>query len=226
MTLVAILDDEPDIRELITLNMEKAGFGTRSFSRSETLLKYLEKNIPDVLILDLMLPDKDGIDVCKFIRSKKTIANLPIIMLTARVEESDKIVGLELGADDYVTKPFSPKELVARVKAILRRKCSNQTSDIVQVGDAMVINPQKYQLLINGEEVELTTTEFKLLHMLSENKGVVFSRAKILDRLWGNDKVVFDRTVDVHINHLREKLGVYADYIKNIRGVGYKLEWK
>ena len=224
MPLIAVLDDEPDIRELMTLSLKKSGFSVKEFADSKTFLKYLDTTLPDALILDLMLPDMDGLEICKQLRSKPRTARLPIIMLTARAEETDKIIGPELGEDDYVTKPFSPKELTARIKALLRRKEDPPEQKTLRIGKHIVLDPEKHEVLADGEPVELTGTEFKILQMLGEKKGVVFSRDKILDRLWGNEKAVFDRTIDVHIKHLREKLGKYADCIKNIRSVGYKLE--
>ena len=226
MPLIAILDDEPDIRELITLNLKKAGFAVREFAEPRTFLKYLETSVPDALVLDLMLPQMDGLEVCKQLRSKPRTAHLPIIMLTARAEETDKIVGLELGADDYVTKPFSPKELAARLKSLLRRQEIPCETKVLHFGKNIVMDTEKHEVLIDSKPVELTGTEFKILQMLGERKGVVFSRDKILDKLWGNEKAVFDRTIDVHIKHLREKMGKYAAYVKNVRGVGYKLEWQ
>jgi DNA-binding response OmpR family regulator len=172
-----------------------------------------------------MLPDVDGLEICKQLRAKPRTAGLPIIMLTARAEETDKIIGLELGADDYITKPFSPKELIARVKALLRRQEPPAEHKVLHIGKNITLDPEKHMVLVEDKAVDLTGTEFKILQMLAEKKGVVFSRDKILDRLWGHEKAVFDRTVDVHIKHLREKLGKYAKYLKNIRSVGYKLEW-
>lgn len=225
MPLIAVLDDEPDIRELLSLNLKKSGFNVKEFAEARSFFRYLDTALPDALILDLMLPDMDGLEICKQLRSKQRTSSLPIIMLTARAEETDKIIGLELGADDYMTKPFSPKELIARVKALLRRNESIIEQKILSIGKNIILDPEKYEVLIDDKAVEMTSTEFKILQMLAEKKGVVFSRDKILDKLWGNDKAVFDRTVDVHIKHLREKMGKYAGYIKNIRGVGYKAQW-
>ncbi|GBR76604.1 phosphate regulon transcriptional regulatory protein PhoB [Candidatus Termititenax persephonae] len=225
MPLVAVLDDEPDIRELLTLNLQKAGFHVKEFAEPKIFFKYLSANLPDALILDLMLPGLDGLEICKRLRGQSRTAGLPIIMLTARTEETDKIVGLELGADDYVTKPFSPKELVARVKSLLRRQENPTAPKVLRIGKNIMLDAEKYEVLIDGKQADLTSTEFKILQMLGEKQGLVFSRDKILDRLWGNEKAVFDRTIDVHVRHLRAKMGKYADYLKNIRGVGYKLVW-
>jgi len=221
---IAIIEDEPDIVELVTIHLAKSGFAVKGFGTGIDFLKYLEKNTPDLVILDLMLPDIDGLEICKMIRSKDEIAGLPIIMLTAKSEEMDKVVGLEIGADDYITKPFSPKELVARVKAALRRHVPLRETKKIEVGGIMTIDVTKHEVSVRGMKVELTATEFKILELLCSKKGWVFSREKILDYLWGDEKAVIDRTVDVHIRHLREKIGDASRFIKNVRGVGYKLE--
>ena len=222
--LIAIVEDEPDISELVSINLEKNGFVTKCFDNGKDFFSYLEKRTPSLLILDLMLPDMDGIEICKKIRANPSSSALPIIMLTARSEETDKVLGLELGADDYVTKPFSPKELVARVKAVLRRQLSVDSSKRITIGKDIILDPEKFEVVSAGKKINLTVTEFKILELLSSKKSWVFTRDKILDYLWGDDKAVIDRTVDVHIRHLREKLGEASSLIKNIRGVGYKLE--
>jgi len=222
--LILIVDDEPDILELVSLHLKKANFEAKGVQDAEALFDFLNSHTPDLIILDLMLPDADGFDVCKQLKNDDKFSDIPIIMLTAKGEETDKIVGLELGADDYITKPFSPKELVARVKAVLRRHNQVQETKKIQVGDKLVIHPKKYQVYVEGKKIELTSTEFRLLYFLSSKKGWVFTREQILDYLWGNEKIVVDRTIDVHIKHLREKLGKAGKFIKNIRGIGYKLE--
>jgi two-component system phosphate regulon response regulator PhoB/two-component system alkaline phosphatase synthesis response regulator PhoP len=171
-----------------------------------------------------MLPDTDGLDICKELKKKDSSSSIPIIMLTAKGEETDKILGLELGADDYVTKPFSPKELVARVKAVLRRQSREEETKRIELPDKVVIDLEKYEVTSAGKKVDLTTTEFRILQLLASKKGFVYTRDHILDYLWGEEKAVIDRTIDVHIRHLREKLGKAARCIKNVRGVGYKLE--
>ncbi len=222
--LIFVVDDEPDILELVTLHLQKAGFQVRGFQEAEPFLEVINSQSPDLVILDLMLPDIDGLEICKYIRGEEKLSSIPIIMLTARTEETDKIVGLELGADDYVTKPFSPKELVARVKAVLRRKFEREKVKQISIGDILIINPQKFEVYVEGKRVELTSTEFRILNVLAERRGWVFSREQILNHLWGNEKIVVDRTIDVHIKHLREKFGKAGKFIKNIRGIGYKLE--
>jgi DNA-binding response OmpR family regulator len=223
--LIAIIDDEPDILELVSINLKKASYRVKEFPDSESFFRSLVAQTPDLIILDLMLPDMDGFEVCKFLKGQDKYTSIPIIMLTARAEETEKVLGLELGADDYVTKPFSPRELVARVKAVLRRNIAKEETKRIKIGDILVLDTERYEVEVEGERIELTTTEFKILHLLSTKKGWVFSREQILTYLWGNDnKMVLDRTVDVHIKHLREKLGKASIFIKNIRGVGYKLE--
>jgi two-component system phosphate regulon response regulator PhoB/two-component system alkaline phosphatase synthesis response regulator PhoP len=171
-----------------------------------------------------MLPDTDGLELCKTLKKKDTFAAIPVIMLTAKGEETDKILGLELGADDYVTKPFSPKELVARVKAVLRRQVRKVESKKIEIAGRVIIDLEKFEVTAKGKKIDLTTTEFRILQLLASRKGYVFTRDNILNYLWGDEKAVVDRTIDVHIRHLREKLGSAAALIKNIRGVGYKLE--
>ena len=172
-----------------------------------------------------MLPDADGFEICKYLRKQPDTSSIPILMLTAKAEEVDRIVGFELGADDYVTKPFSPGELLARVKAVLRRtEQKPPEEEKIDLGNQLTLDLQKHEVVVQGRKVDLTSTDYRILQLLATRKGWVFSRDKILDYLWGNEKTVVDRTVDVHIKHLREKLGPAAGLIKNIRGVGYKLE--
>lgn len=222
--VVAVVDDEPDIVDLVSLHLSKAGFKVKTFEDAEGLFKYLKTSVPDLVVLDLMLPDADGYEICKYLKKDDKYTTVPVIMLTARSDEMDKILGLELGADDYVTKPFSPRELVARVKAVLRREDKVYKSQKIKIGDLLEIDLQKYDIAVDGQKVELTSTEFRILKLLSERKGWVYARDQILDYLGVQDKGVLDRTVDVHIKNLREKLGVAGKFIKNIRGVGYKLE--
>lgn len=222
--LIAIVDDEPDIRQLVSLHLKREGFNVSGFQDSGSFMKSLETgNIPDLLILDLMLPDEDGFVTCQNLRRDPSYASIPIIMLTAKVQETDKVTGLDIGADDYVTKPFSPKELVARVKAVLRRSAPEEET-ITTIGGILTIDQERFRITVEGEPVPATPVEFKILLLLASNAGRVFTREKILDHLWGNEKAVLDRTVDVHIKNLRDKLGPAGTFIKNIRGVGYKLE--
>lgn len=222
--IIAIVDDEPDILQLAAMNLEKAGYSCVKFEDGQSLFNYLEKDHPDLLVLDLMLPDYDGFDICKMLRSREETKNIPIIMYTARGESMDRIIGLEIGADDYLDKMCSPRELVARVKAVLRRSLPKSDEQLVHFGEILKIDLKRFQAFVNNESVKLTTTEFKILKLLSAKPGWVYSRNQILDHLWGNDKIVIDRTIDVHIRNLREKLGDAGKFLKNVRGVGYKLE--
>ncbi len=222
--LIAIIDDEPDILELVSLHLTKSGFKVKKFLNGENFFKFLSKEIPDLIILDLMLPDSDGIEICKYLKSNENFNSIPIIMLTALSSEVDRILGLEIGADDYVTKPFSPRELVARVKAVLRRRTEKQLSSQIKIGDILLIDFNKYKVYVENKEINLTSTEFRILKILAQKRGWVFTRDQILYHLWGHDKAVLDRTVDVHIKSLREKLGKAGEFIKSVRGVGYKIE--
>jgi DNA-binding response OmpR family regulator len=221
--VIAALDDEADILELLKVNLQKAGYRFEGFQEADDLFRYLAREKPSLILLDLMLPDTDGLEVCRHIRRSEDLTGIPIIMLTARGDESDKVVGLELGADDYVTKPFSVKELVARIHAVLRRPGSGEASRRIVVG-ALFIDLDKFEVMADGVKIDLTATEFKILQLLASRRGRVFTRNQILDHLWGREKAVIDRTIDVHIRNLREKLGGTAALIKNIRGVGYKIE--
>lgn len=222
--LIVIVNDEPEIVKVVTYNLEKEKFRTKGFLKTADFLEFLEKNIPDLVILDLMLPDGDGFEICKYMRSEERFKNIPIIMLTARGEETDRVLGLELGADDYVVKPFSPRELTARVKAVLRRrKISEPEKDIVEIGGILKIDLRGYKAYVKEKEINLTPTEFKILKLLGMRKGWVFTRRQILETIY-EEKFVIDRTVDVHIKNLRDKLGPAGKFIKNVRGIGYKVE--
>jgi DNA-binding response OmpR family regulator len=223
--LVAVVDDDLDILELVSVHLRKAGMKVREFSDVEGFYRFLRQDVPDLIVLDLMLPDSDGIEVCRFLRRENRFSSVPVIMLTARADEVDRVLGLEMGADDYMTKPFSPKELVARVKAVLRRsRPKEQKADKVDLGGLLTMDLGRHEVTVSGERIEVTAVEFRILQFLGSKPGWVFSRESILDHLWGHDKVVTDRTIDVHVRHLREKLGDAAHLVKNVRGVGYKLE--
>ncbi len=221
---VVIVDDEPDIIELVNIHLTKNGYRVRPFENWTSAMEYLNSSIPDLIILDLMLPDADGLEVCKTLKKDDRYNNIPVIMLTARTDEMDRVLGLEIGADDYITKPFSPRELVARVKAVLRRVETGTKSQKINIGGILDIDLQRYEVNVNNNRVDLTSTEFRILRMLAERKGWVYSRESILEELGGYEKGVLDRTVDVHIKNIREKLGPAARFIKNIRGIGYKIE--
>ncbi|WXJ93650.1 Alkaline phosphatase synthesis transcriptional regulatory protein PhoP [Neomoorella carbonis] len=223
MPKVLIVDDEPAILELVSFNLQQAGFTTVTASDGAEALQKAATEKPDLIILDVMLPKVDGFEVCRSLRAR---GNTPILMLTARREEIDRVLGLELGADDYLTKPFSPRELVARVRAILRRAAENQRQpdEILTIGD-VVINPASHVVTVKGKPVDLTLKEYQLLHLLAENRGRVFSREALLERLWEGEYYGDTRTIDVHIRHLREKIEENPSnpqYIITVRGVGYK----
>lgn len=223
--LISIVDDEEDILEALSVFLKKNGYEVITAPNAADFFKQLKKKTPDLFILDLMLPDMDGYDICKKLKNDPKYSSIPVIMLSAKSEESDKIIGLELGADDYVTKPFSQKELLARIKVIHRRNILKTDMMSAELFDGKIkLSKENFELIIDNKKITLTTTEFKLLELLISKKGNVLSRDKILDYIWGEDKIVIDRTVDVHIRHLRKKLGKYGDAIKNIHGVGYKIE--
>lgn len=222
--LIAVVDDEEDIAELIAVNLKKNGYTAKTFVDGKTFFKFLKTTIPDLIVLDLMLPDMNGFDICKQIKRESKYESIPVIMLSAKGEETDKLIGLEIGADDYMTKPFSPRELVARVKVILKRKSVQAHPLSADLGGGIRVNFEQFTASVNGKSIILTTTEMKILELLNAKRGTVFSRDKILDQLWGDDKIVLDRTIDVHIKNLRGKLGPAGKSIKNIRGIGYKLD--
>jgi DNA-binding response OmpR family regulator len=220
MPKILVVDDEPNIIELTKLYLEREGYEVEGVSSGQEALARRSAFRPDLIILDLMLPDVDGFEVCRQIRAK---SDIPILMLTARKEDVDKIVGLELGADDYFTKPFNPRELVARVKAILRRyQAGQKVSDTIDIGN-LRLDLARHEVTISGKPVKLRTKEFALLCAFAQNLGVVFSRDKLLDLVWGYDYYGETRTVDVHINHLREKMTGSSVSIETLRGTGYKM---
>jgi len=223
---IAVIDDEEDILNLIKLQLKKNNYSVSTFLHPQKFLKYLEKNLPDLIILDIMLPDIDGLEILKIIRQEKKTKHLPIIMLSAKSEEIDKILGLEFGADDYVTKPFSVKELLARIKALLRRTEKVNDEIILKIKDKIILNKDAREVIVKKKKIELTSSEFNILAILMESVGRVYSREEILNQVWGYEKAITDRTVDVHIRHLREKLGDVGKLIKNIRSIGYKIEAK
>jgi two-component system phosphate regulon response regulator PhoB len=222
--LILVVDDEEDLVELVAFNLERSGFETiRAFNGREAIDLATEK-LPRIIVLDLMLPDVDGLEVFRTLRRQERTAQIPIIMLTAKADEVDRVVGLELGADDYVTKPFSPRELVLRIKAILRRASEAPAAKpaIVEFGP-IKLDPDRFEVFIDGEEVILTSTEFRLLQELITRRGRVLTRKYLLENVWGYVHNVTDRTVDTHIKRLRQKIGpAGAAYIETIRGVGYR----
>jgi DNA-binding response OmpR family regulator len=221
--LIAVVEDDDDIRALVSAGLAREGFRVAEFSGGRDLLASLRRERPSLVVLDLMLPDTDGFALCRLIRADAELSALPVIMLTARAGESDRVLGLELGADDYVAKPFSPKELAARVRAVLRRAGGGPARGRIDAGGGLLVDTDTQEASLDGSTVELTRAEFRILQLLASRPGWVFSREKILTHLWGDEKSVTDRSVDVHVKHLREKLGPAAARVVNVRGVGYKL---
>ncbi|HIE16816.1 MAG TPA: response regulator transcription factor [Dehalococcoidia bacterium] len=220
MATILVVDDEPNIIELAKLYLEQDGYHVEGAGRGSDALAKLGSSKPSLIVLDLMLPDIDGFDVCREIRKK---SDVPILMLTARREDVDKIVGLELGADDYLTKPFNPRELVARVKAILRRyQAGVRPGQIIAVGN-LQIDPARREVTLDGQPLRLRTKEFDLLTTLAQNLGIVLTREQLLEAVWGTDYYGETRTVDIHVNHLRDKLAGSSALIETVRGVGYKM---
>ena len=219
---IYIVEDEPDIRETLKYNFSNEGFEVFTAPDGEEALSNIKKVLPDVLILDLMLPGVSGLDVCKSIRTDDDIRDMSIIMLTAKGEEIDRVIGFELGADDYVTKPFSVRELILRVKVLLKKQRESLVENKLVTFGPIRIDLDAHELKINDKEIVLTALEFKLLQHLVKRKGRVQTREQLLGDVWGYSAEVTTRTVDTHIKRLREKLGNTSDYIQTIRGVGYR----
>ena len=224
--VIAVIDDEKDIAELVSHHLTRDGLKVKPFYKAKKFLLYLNSVKPDLILLDLMLPGMDGLELCRMLKNKTTTSKIPIIMLTAKSTEADIVVGLELGADDYIVKPFSPRELLARVRSVLRRYNNGETEKGIIEIKPIKINTLNYEVFVNSKKLDLTTTEFKILEALAESKGRVFTRDQLLKkkRLWGDDKLIYDRTIDVHIKNLREKLGLAGKMVKTVRSIGYKLE--
>lgn len=219
---ILIADDEADVRGLVRSNLKAAGFGVLEADDGREVLEKAQRELPALIVLDLMLPELSGLDVCKALKADSLTAKIPIIMLTAKAEEIDRIVGLELGADDYITKPFSPRELVLRIKSVLRRGDSEE-ENLLTAGEIHV-DLQRHLVLVKKKAIDLTATEFKLLTTLIERRGRVQNRDTLLNDVWGYESVIDTRTVDTHIRRLREKLGRAGDCIETIRGFGYRIE--
>lgn len=224
---ILVVDDEEHIQELIKFNLEKSGYKVICADNGIDAIKIAKEQLPQIMLLDIMLPGMDGLDVCKEIRKDSNMSNMPIIMITAKGEEIDKIIGLELGADDYITKPFSVRELVARIKAILRRSTMQLVEKTFKVGN-LVIDFGKHEVIKSENKIDLTLKEFELLQILIKNKGRVMTRDFLLDKIWGYEYVGETRTVDVHIRHLRQKIeddDKNPVYIQTIRGIGYRFNF-
>ncbi len=217
---IVIIEDDTEILNLLIYNLEKNGFVVEGFSNGYEGLNYVLTHPPDLLILDLMLPDIDGLEIFRDLKSKEKTKNLPVIILTAKSDEVDRVLGLELGADDYIVKPFSIRELIARIKTVLRRYHPEISEEVLNFKN-LTLDKSRHKVFLDDNEIMLTATEFKILLTLMRNPGRVFTRNNLLDAL---DKVIIDRNIDVHITKLRKKLGAAGVYIKTIRGIGYKLD--
>ncbi len=220
---ILVVDDERDLVRLVAYNLQRAGFDAIHAYDGASALRRAQEDRPDLVVLDVMLPDVSGLEVCRALREADETKGIPIILLTARGEEPDRIRGLEAGADDYVPKPFSPRELVLRIQAVLRRvKGTRQAAGPVLRHGGLAVDVERHKVTVEGKEIELTALEFKLLVDLMERRGRVQTRESLLDRVWGYSSFVTTRTVDTHIKRLREKLGPAAAYIETVRGVGYR----
>ncbi len=223
---IFVVEDDLDIASLVRFNLEAAGYTTRVFSEGAQVIAAAEKAQPALFVLDIMLPDGDGLDLCRAIRRSPKLAGSSIIFLTAKAEETDRVVGLELGADDYVTKPFSPRELMARVKAVLRRHDQPATEVTITAGD-LTIDPGAVKVTVSAREVDLSATEFRLLEFLARHPGRVYSREQLLDAVWRETRFVTPRSVDVYVRRIREKIETDPEnpaFIVTVRGSGYRFE--
>jgi len=221
MERVLIVDDDSDIQRLVSYNLSQAGYQVTTANTGRKALESVQKEPPDLIILDLMLPDIDGMEVCRTLRQRISSHPIPIVMLTARGEEIDRVVGFELGADDYVAKPFSPRELVLRVKSIFRRM-KGQRSDMLRL-EKIQVYPERRQCFVGTQPVELTAKEFDLLHELMRGKGNVLKREVLMDKVWGYHGEATSRTLDTHVRRLRDKLGEAGVHVETVRGVGYRM---
>jgi DNA-binding response OmpR family regulator len=221
---IVVIEDEPDIVEVISYNLKREGYSVFSVDRGDEGINLIRNQSPHLVILDLMLPGMDGLSICQQMKSDPLVSDIPIIMISAKGEESDVVIGLELGADDYLAKPFSPRELLARVKAVLRRgsTASENEKERIVISE-LVVDVARHEVKVSGELVNLTATEFKILHQLASQPGRAFSREQILNRVVGIGVVVVDRNIDVHIRSVRKKLGECSRMVQTIRGVGYRL---
>ena len=223
---ILIIEDEQDVLDLLTLNLRKAGgFAISTATDGATGLRKARAELPALIILDLMLPKMPGLEICKILKTDPATQHIAILMLTAKAEEIDRIVGLEFGADDYVTKPFSPREIILRIKAIMRRGLG-EVGDTKLTRGAITLDPSRHAVAVNGKPVRLTSVEFKLLNRLMERPGRVQARDRLLNEVWGYESIIDTRTVDTHVRRLRKKLGKAADAIETVRGFGYRMREK
>lgn len=222
-TKIVVIEDEPDIQEVISYNLKREGYQVTAVSRGDEGLTVVRNQAPALVVLDLMLPGMDGLSVCQQLRADSLTKDIPIIIVSAKEEESDVVIGLGLGADDYISKPFSPRELLARVKAVLRRATTREDPAMERISiKDLLIDVLRHEVRVQGELVKLTATEFKILYQLASQPGRAFTREQLLNRVLGEGVVVVDRNIDVHIRSVRKKLGPCADMIQTIRGVGYR----
>ena len=219
------VEDDTSIRELVLYALKTAEFQVMGFENAASFYKRMKEQQPDLILLDIMLPDEDGVSILKKLKSRPDTENIPVIMMTAKSSEYDKVLGLDSGADDYITKPFGVMELISRVKAVIRRsdRSKGSAGEVLKIGE-LVLDEQKHEVYARGQEVSLTFKEFELLSYLMKNRGLVLSRDKILNTIWNYEYEGESRTVDVHIGSLRQKLGTCGDFIKTIRGIGYKID--
>ncbi|HEY5656792.1 MAG TPA: response regulator [Myxococcota bacterium] len=217
---ILVVDDEPDLLELVRVNLAQSGYAVETAESGREALERLRRSPPDLVVLDLMLPDVSGTEICRQVRADSRLAQLPIIMLTARADEVDRVVGLELGADDYVTKPFSPRELALRVRAVLRRR--QPAGGAVLASGPIRLDAERHRCYVERDEIDLTAKEFELLRGLMQRPGRVMTRDQLLSEIWGDDIAVTLRTIDTHLKRLREKLGSAGRCIETVRGVGYR----
>ena len=223
---ILIVEDEPDIVELLVYNLHQAGFKTDAALNGADALEQVKIQQPDLVLLDLLLPEVDGLEVCRTLKRDPETASIPIIMLTAKGEAIDRIVGLELGADDYITKPFSPREVMLRIRAVLRRAPNvprNKPLNQIQI-DELKIDLDRHQVFSNGSVIDLTATEFKILSLFAHSPGRVFTRSILMDAVWGQEYYGIERTIDTHVSRLRRKLGQFGERIETVHGVGYRLK--
>lgn len=222
---ILIIEDEEDIAELVRFNLEKEGYQISIATTGEEGMKAARADMPDLIILDLMLPGLDGLDVCKVLKAGDKTKGIPIVIVTAKGEESDVVTGLEVGADDYITKPFSPKVLIARIRSVIRRRSTPPVDDNATLQlRGLTIDPRRHEVRIDGKVIDLTLTEFQILHLLARRPGWVFTRYQIVNEVRGDDIIVTDRSVDVQFVGLRRKLGDWGKEIETVRGVGYRLK--
>ena len=223
MATIYVVEDDQNIREIESFSLKNSGYEVEDFECAATFYKRMERVLPDLIPLDIMLPDRDGLEILKDLRSRVETRRLPIIMVTAKTTEIDKVKGLDMGADDYLTKPFGVMELISRVKALMRRSNGLQEDTLLQFQD-LTMDLEKHRVTVKGDPVELTFKEFELLRIFMQNAGIVLQRETLMNKVWGTDYEGESRTLDMHIKTLRQKIGDYGNHIKTVRNVGYRLE--